>query len=549
MKINTQSIRRIRNSRDTEGEKMVAQFRGKKKNPGFLSSLLAGLMCMITLAILLTSCGGENEGYSYTIRGTVTGMVGGGLVLQNNGVDDLAVPANGTFVFGRAIPTGLTYSVTVKTLPPAISQTCVVLNGAGTVNDAPVTNIIINCIAPPPRLVVNPLGTFAYAANYKTGNISAFVINAGTGALVAVTGSPFAAGTNPNSAAIDPSGNFLYVANMNADSVSAYAIDALTGVLTEVIGSPFATGTAPYAVTIMPTTAVSPALAGKIAYVPNVRSNNISAYLINTLTGSLSELIGAGSPFAAGTNPSAITVDPTGNFAYAVNTGSNTISAYTINQTTGALVAGTPATTALNPTPVVIATIPGPKEYAYITNTGQNSLSTFAIDSVTGNLTAGIALITGLTPNALIIDPSGRFLYAANYDGNIISPFIVDQLTGGLIAGTGVTAGFNPYVFSIIPNTATTAALRGKYAYAANYTSNNISAYAIDTINAPDTGTGALTPLFGSPFAAGTNPYALTIDPLGRFAYTLNAGSGNISVYAINQTTGILTPGTAAPLP
>jgi len=527
---------------------MVAQFRDKIKNLGFGSTLLLQVICLITFASALTSCG-DNEGYSYTIRGTVTGMVGGGLVLQNNGADDLVVLSNGTFVFGRAIPTGLTYSVTIKTQPPAISQTCVVINGAGTVNDAPVNTIVVSCMAPPPRLVVNPLGTFAYAANYKTGNVSAFAINAGTGALVAVTGSPFAAGTNPNSATIDPSGNFLYVANLNSNTVSGYAIDALTGVLTDVIGSPFAAGTAPYTVTIIPTTAVSPALAGQIAYVPNVRSNNISAYLINTLTGSLSELIGVGSPFAAGTNPSSITIDPTGNFAYVANTGASTISVYTINQTNGALIAGTAATTGVNPTPVAIVTIPGPKEYAYIANTGQNTLFPFAIDSLTGNLTTGVPVLTGLTPSIPIIDPSNRFLYTANFDSNIISPFAIDQLNGGLIARDGVIAGFNPYAFSIIPNTATTPALRGKYAYAANYSSNNISAFAIDTITPPDTGSGALTQLIGSPFAAGTNPYAFTIDPLGRFAYTLNAGSGNISVYTINQTTGVLTPGTAAPLP
>ncbi len=527
---------------------MVAQFGDKKKNPGFLSSLLAGSIGMIALAMLLTSCGSGNEGYSYTIRGTVSGMVGGGLVLQNNSTDDLIVSNNGTFVFGKAVPTGLTYSVTIKTQPAAASQACVVMNGAGTINDAPINNIFINCIAPPPRLVVTPPGTFAYAANYKTGNISAFAINAGTGALAAVTGSPFAAGTNPNSATIDPSGSFLYVTNLNSNSVSAYTIDTLSGILTEVFGSPFAAGTAPYSVTIMPTTAVNPAFAGKIAYVPNVNSNNISAYLI-TLTGSLTELIGVGSPFAAGTNPSAITIDPTGNFAYVANTGSSTISVYTIDQTTGALVAGTAATTGINPTAVAIATIPGPKQFAYTTNTAQNTIFPFAIDSVTGNLTAGIALVTGATPKAPILDPSGRFVYTANYDGNIISPFIVDQLSGGLIAGTAVTTGLNPSVFSIIPNTATTAALRGKYAYAANYTSNDIYAYSIDTITPPDTGTGALTLLTGTPFAAGTNPYAFTIDPLGRFAYTLNAGSSNISVYTINQTTGALTPGTAAPLP
>ncbi len=530
---------------------MAAQFKGKKENPGFLSNLLAGSIGMIALAILLTSCGGSNEGYSYTIRGTVNGMVGNGLVLQNNGVDDLVVLMNGTFVFGRAIPTGLTYSVTIKTQPPAVSQTCVVLNGAGTVNDAPVANIVINCMAPPSRLAVNPLGTFAYAANYKTGNVSAFTINNTTGVLSPVAGSPFAAGTNPNSATIDPSGNFLYIANVNSNSVSAYAIDALTGVLAEVGGSPFAAGTAPYTVTIMPTTAVNPLLAGQIAYVPNVRSNSISAYRINTFTGSLSELIGDGSPFAAGTNPSAITIDPTGNFAYVSNNGSSTISVYTIDQTTGALVAGTAATTGLNPGPVAIASFAGPPlaEYAYVSNTGAGTLSGFSIDLTFGTLTSNSSVATGAGPSAPTLDPTNRFAYTADFFSNTISVFAINPANGVITAGTAVLAGLSPFVVSIIPNTATTVALRGKYAYAANYSSNNTSAYSINTITPPDTGTGALTPLSGSPFAAGTNPYALTIDPLGRFAYTLNAGSGNISVYTINQTNGVLTPGTAAPLP
>jgi DNA-binding beta-propeller fold protein YncE len=49
---------------------------------------------------------------------------------------------------------------------------------------------------------VDPTGKFAYVANYGAGNVSGFAINSTTGALTAVSGSPFAAGTNPVSVAV-----------------------------------------------------------------------------------------------------------------------------------------------------------------------------------------------------------------------------------------------------------------------------------------------------------------------------------------------------------
>ena len=60
------------------------------------------------------------------------------------------------------------------------------------------------------------------------------------------------------------------------------------------------------------------------------------------MTGVLTAM--AGSPFGTGTNPVAVTVDPTGKFAYVANNASNTISAYTIDAASGALtaVAGSP---------------------------------------------------------------------------------------------------------------------------------------------------------------------------------------------------------------
>ncbi len=41
-----------------------------------------------------------------------------------------------------------------------------------------------------------------YVANQGSGNISTFAINTTTGALTAITGSPFAAGTSPTGVAI-----------------------------------------------------------------------------------------------------------------------------------------------------------------------------------------------------------------------------------------------------------------------------------------------------------------------------------------------------------
>src|SRR5580698_9104200 len=54
---------------------------------------------------------------------------------------------------------------------------------------------------------------FAYVANYDSANVSAYTINAKTGKLTPVAGSPFGAGTEPEGVAVDPTGKFAYVAN------------------------------------------------------------------------------------------------------------------------------------------------------------------------------------------------------------------------------------------------------------------------------------------------------------------------------------------------
>ena len=79
----------------------------------------------------------------YTVGGSVTGLTGTGLVLQNNGGDNLAVAANGAFIFTTSVGAGSPYSVTVFTQPTG--QTCTVTNGSGTAN-ADVTNVAVSCV-------------------------------------------------------------------------------------------------------------------------------------------------------------------------------------------------------------------------------------------------------------------------------------------------------------------------------------------------------------------------------------------------------------------
>ena len=85
---------------------------------------------------------------SFTVGGTVTGVVGTGLVLQNNGGDNLTVTANGAFTFATPVATGGPYSVTILTQPSGPAQNCTVTAGTGSgTASANVTTVAVTCKA------------------------------------------------------------------------------------------------------------------------------------------------------------------------------------------------------------------------------------------------------------------------------------------------------------------------------------------------------------------------------------------------------------------
>ena len=187
---------------------------------------------------------------------------------------------------------------------------------------------------------------FAYVANLASDDVSAYAIDSATGALTQVpciagcNGPNFLAGGDPSSVAIAPSGKFAYVANQSTDDVSAFAIDATTGVLSKVLctaapgcssGSNFRAVDHPTSVAIDPS--------GRVAYVANQVSGDVSAYGINATTG---ELTSMGASVAAESLPSSVVVEPLGKFAYVTNSSTglpgNSVSIYAIDAASGALV-------------------------------------------------------------------------------------------------------------------------------------------------------------------------------------------------------------------
>lgn len=85
-----------------------------KTNVKVVNLFLVALI-VVLMSFALHGCGKDSDdGPVFTVGGTVSGLVGTGLVLQNNGGDDLALSADGPFTFATVVGNGAAYAVTVK---------------------------------------------------------------------------------------------------------------------------------------------------------------------------------------------------------------------------------------------------------------------------------------------------------------------------------------------------------------------------------------------------------------------------------------------------
>ncbi|MDQ3366534.1 MAG: hypothetical protein M3680_14005, partial [Myxococcota bacterium] len=100
----------------------------------------AGTVGMGDVTSVVVDCSTER----FIIGGLVEGLAGT-VVLQNNGGDDITVTSTGAFAFPTTITSNASYAVTVLTQPGTPSQTCIVTAGTGTVVNADISSVRVDC--------------------------------------------------------------------------------------------------------------------------------------------------------------------------------------------------------------------------------------------------------------------------------------------------------------------------------------------------------------------------------------------------------------------
>jgi 6-phosphogluconolactonase len=496
------------------------------------------------VALTVASCGGGDGKLSshntYKIGGTVTGLSGTGLVLQDSGGDSLQIAADGQFNFPTAVVSGSSYAVSVHSQPtPPPSgrpQYCSVSNGTGTVGNADVTSVSVTCANRPAR--------FVYVVNSGSNTISGYAINSATGELLAMNGSPFPAGSFPRSLTVHPDGHHFYVSNVGDNTISAYTTDASSGVPTPVSGSPFAVipFTTPAPGNLTPVV-IDPS--GELAIVGNAAApldgngqpNNLTVCRIDATTGALTPV--NGSPFSTGAvAPIELAFDPTGHFVYVWNEFDSaggtrsTIASFAVDSTAGTLapVSGSPFVlqafgTLFFAPDTKHAFMPSPANHA-------GGIESYVLDGASGAVTSG-ATIPFWPSTEVVEDPLSRFIYAT--DRSVIAGYSINSATSVItpIRGTPITVS-NSAALDVM-----TFDPAGRFLYVT--AGEGIYAYAIGSSD------GALTLVPGSPFAVAHSPdrvvNRLGIDPSGRFAYVQTVPSrSSSSLYAvsIDPVTGAL---------
>lgn len=230
---------------------------------------------------------------------------------------------------------------------------------------------------------------------------------------------------------------------------------------------------------------------------------------------------------------------------FVANTGSSSVSAFQlVNPTTGPAaggVCGSPFHTDAPPTALGGGNWPPSGEALdlIVASGPQKTILLFRVDFITDRLTGPVATFASrLTPTAIAVW-GNSFFYIANAEGSVSAYQLLSASAVTEIPGSPFPAGAGPVAVA----TAEPGLL-----YVANSQSNNVTGYALN----PNTGVPA--PLPGSPFAAGADPSSIEVappvypDPNGgqTLVIVTNAGSNDVSVYSVRGDGG-LTPVPGSP--
>lgn len=240
-------------------------------------------------------------------------------------------------------------------------------------------------------------------------------------------------------------------------------------------------------------------------------------------------------PSAAGSNLHLV-AHPSGRFLYATSNATQEIEVYSADTGDGRLSA-TGSSVDLGTVAITALTVDPRGESLYAT-TNDDLVHQFSIDSATGALSAltPATVASGTGPRAVLVHPSGDFVYVANQTAQSISVYSRDAGTGALTAQGSTAAGIGVFALAVRP--------AGDVLYAAGVASTSILGFDVNA------GSGALTAASWSPFAlAHTGTLSLAVAPDGTAMYAANALNSVVDQLDLDDATGTpsaMTPATVA---
>jgi 6-phosphogluconolactonase len=251
---------------------------------------------------------------------------------------------------------------------------------------------------------------------------------------------------------------------------------------------------------------------------------------IDPATGRLS-LIGPG-PLAD--SMAYLSVDRSGKYLLGASYGGNKVSVNPIG-----------ADGVIGPAQQTIATAPNAhaiifdptNRYVLHTSLGGDKIYQQKFDPQTGRLTPNdppsVSVRAKGGPRHAVFSPDGKFVYLLNELDAAITVFPWDAATGTLKKETQVTTAL-PKGFEGKPWAADIHLTPdGKYLYASERTSSTLAAFAVDAT------TGALTPV--DSYLTEKQPRGFAIDPSGGYLLCVGQLSNSLTSHAIDKASGKLT--------
>ncbi len=392
-----------------------------------------------------SSSGGGSSPTTYSVGGSISGLSASGLVLEDNGGNNLTVNnGQSSFTFTTMLANGAAYDVTVATQPTG--ETCTPSSNTGTISSANVSNVSVACTANTYTITGSATGltSAGLKLQFYTGGQVLSVAGAASGSA-SYTDSSVPYGSSILASFISQQPGWETCTQNSGDFSGTVAQNVTGEDLTCTADTASASTVTMTGATLQGPTGVAVDSSGDIFVA------DTSASKIYEISGGVATELASTYTFSS---PYGIAVDSAGN-VYVANSGGNDI--LEIVKSSGAVNTLGSSHTFLSPKGVAVDS----QGNVFATDSGHNEIveiaSTGTVSVVAGSTVAGC--VEGNGPSAEFDDPTGIAvdsagnLYVADANNSVIREVTsvgtndtVSILAGGGGTCSGATTGTAGYL-------------------------------------------------------------------------------------------------------